>query len=155
MVPKRPISLLMAEDDPDDRAMVKEALKSSGLDRYLACVNDGEELLDYLLARGAYSGRKGERLPDLILLDLYMPKKNGFEALKEIKQNSELRAIPIVVLTTSKSDEDILLSYDLQASSFLTKPVTFQGFVRAMEALAKYYGDIASLPKTSRGGGRA
>ncbi len=142
----QPISLLMADDDPDDRLLAKDALAEARVVNDLRFVSDGEELLDYLHGRGRYSAPDSAPRPGLILLDLNMPKKDGREALQEIKANPELRQIPIVVLTTSKAEEDIYRSYDLGASSFIIKPVTFEGLVEVMKTLGRYWIEIVELP---------
>ena len=126
---KNPITILMADDDQDDCLLVSKAFKASRLCNDLRFVKDGEELMDYLYQRGKYADEALAPRPGLILLDLNMPKKDGREALREIKSDPDLRAIPIVVLTTSKEEEDVLRSYDLGANSYVTKPVTFQGLV--------------------------
>jgi CheY-like chemotaxis protein len=147
MSPERtPITILMADDDADDRLMAREALEEARLANPLHFVEDGEALLDYLYRRGRYATRGPEPEPGLILLDLNMPKKDGRQALKEIKADSALRHIPIVVLTTSKAEEDILRTYDLGVSSFITKPVTFEGLVDLMKALTHYWFEIVTLP---------
>ncbi len=142
----RPITILVAEDDPDDRMLMREALEESRLANNLEFVEDGEELLDYLRRQGKYSGQDKAPRPGLILLDLNMPKKDGREALKEIKASPELRSIPIVVLTTSKAEKDILKSYDLGVSSFITKPVTFDALIDVTKTLGKYWFEIVELP---------
>jgi CheY-like chemotaxis protein len=109
-------------------------------------VENGEELLEYLYRRGKYSDPAVSPRPGLILLDLNMPKKDGRQALKEIKADPSLRSIPIVVLTTSKAEEDILRSYDLGVNSFIVKPVTFEGLVDIMKTLTKYWFEIVELP---------
>ncbi|MDZ7261448.1 MAG: response regulator, partial [candidate division KSB1 bacterium] len=119
---KESITILMAEDDPEDRLLVKDAWEESRVLNELRFVEDGEELMDYLYRRGPYAEPARAPRPGLILLDLNMPRKDGREALKEIKADPELRRIPIVVLTTSKAEEDILRTYDLGANSFITKP---------------------------------
>ncbi|MGH9894358.1 MAG: response regulator [bacterium] len=136
----------MADDDPDDRLLAKDALAEARVVNDLRFVSDGEELLDYLHGRGRYSAPDSAPRPGLILLDLNMPKKDGREALQEIKANPELRQIPIVVLTTSKAEEDIYRSYDLGASSFIIKPVTFEGLVEVMKTLGRYWIEIVELP---------
>ncbi len=141
-----PITILMAEDDPDDRLLTREALVENRLLNGLLFVEDGEELLDYLHGCGQYAAPASAPRPDLILLDLNMPRKDGREALAEIKAAPDLRRIPIVVLTTSKAEEDILRSYDLGVSGFITKPVTFEGLVQAMKAVARYWFQIVELP---------
>lgn len=138
--------ILMADDDPDDRLLTKQALDESRVANEFYTVGDGEELMDYLCRRGKYSDEKKSPRPGVILLDLNMPKKSGREALQEIKSNAELRRIPIVILTTSKAEEDIFRSYDLGANSFISKPVTFDGLVEAMKSLGKYWFEIVELP---------
>ena len=141
------ITILMADDDEDDCLLAREALVESRLAiSSLNFVQDGEQLLDYLYHRGKYSDLKLSPRPGLILLDLNMPKKDGREALRQIKADENLRQIPIVVLTTSKADEDIYRSYDLGANSFITKPVTFSGLVEVMRTLGRYWFEIVELP---------
>lgn len=145
MSKSKPIVILVAEDDPDDRLLVQEAFDESRLANELYFVEDGEELLDYLLRQNDYEGEDAP-YPGLILLDLNMPRKDGREALAEIKQNAKLRRIPIVVMTTSKAEEDILRTYDLGVSSFIVKPITFDGLVDIMRALGRYWFEIVELP---------
>lgn len=140
------ITILMADDDEDDRLMTKEALDETPLGSNLRFVEDGEELLDYLFQRNNYSDPAKAPRPDLILLDLNMPKKDGREALKEIKSSPELKNIPVVVLTTSKAEEDIYQTYELGVNSFISKPVTFEGMVETMKTLSLYWFNIVSLP---------
>ena len=144
---RRPIIILIAEDDAEDRMLVKEALDESRLTNQMQFVENGEELMDYLHNRGKYADKQKYPTPGLILLDLNMPKKDGREALKEIKGDDHLRVIPVVVLTTSKAEEDILRTYDLGVSSFITKPVTFASLVDVMKTLSKYWFEIVELPK--------
>jgi CheY-like chemotaxis protein len=141
-----PITILMADDDPDDRMLTKEAFEEAQLANDLHFVEDGEELMDYLLRRGEFSRLNGKPLPGLILLDLNMPRKDGREALEEIKAHSDLRRIPIVVLTTSKAEEDILRTYDLGVNSFIIKPVFFESLVEIVQTLSKYWFEIVELP---------
>lgn len=143
------ITILLADDDPDDRQLTRDAFEENRLANQLVCVEDGEQLMDYLLRRGAYAGR-GEDLPGLILLDLNMPRKDGREALKEIKAHPELRRIPIVVLTTSKAEEDILRSYDLGVNSYVTKPVTFKSLVELIKVLGQYGFEVVELPRDDK-----
>ncbi|HEX8390160.1 MAG TPA: response regulator [Candidatus Saccharimonadales bacterium] len=143
---KEPIMILMADDDDDDFLLAKKALQESRLLNTLFRVRDGEELLDYLRARGDYANQSTER-PGVILLDLNMPRKDGREALKEIKSDPDLRDIPVVVFTTSKAEEDIYRSYQLGVNSFITKPVTFDNLINVMQALGKYWFEIVELPK--------
>ena len=151
--PHRPLLILMADDDPDDRLMTKEALEESRLVNELRFVGDGEELLDYLHHRGRYREPASAPRPGLILLDLNMPKVDGRDALQEIKRHPGLRQIPVLVLTTSKAEEDIQRSYDYGANSFITKPVTFEGFVGVIKALGRYWFEIVALPRPQQGEG--
>lgn len=141
-----PIIILVAEDDEDDRLLMQEALEENRLANDLYFVGDGEELMDYLLHQGKYCDPQSAPRPNLILLDLNMPRKDGREALKEIKSNPNLRQIPIVVLTTSKAEEDILQTYDLGVSSFIAKPVVFESMVKIMRTLGTYWFEIVELP---------
>jgi CheY-like chemotaxis protein len=143
---KKSIAILIADDDAEDRLLAKEALEESRLTNSLQFVENGEELMDYLFHRGKYANKEEFPTPGLILLDLNMPKKDGREALREIKADKDLRIIPIVVLTTSKAEEDILRTYDLGVSSFITKPVTFGALVDIMRTLSKYWFEIVELP---------
>src|ERR1700694_1440194 len=146
----KPITILYADDDAEDRMLIKEAWEENRLANELHCVEDGEELMDYLHRRGQYAELAGSPLPGLILLDLNMPRKDGREALKEIKSDPRLRAIPIVILTTSKAEEDIFRAYDLGVNSFIVKPVTFQSLVDLTLALNKYLFEIVKLPPRHR-----
>lgn len=140
------IIILMADDDEDDYLLAREALAESRLVNHLYFVRDGEELMDYLYQRGEYSQTVNSPRPGLILLDLNMPKKDGREALREIKSDPHLRQIPVVVLTTSRSPEDIYQIYDLGANSFITKPVTFSSLVDLIKILGKYWFEVVELP---------
>ncbi|MFY0533951.1 ATP-binding protein [Nannocystis pusilla] len=142
---KRPITILIADDDPEDRMLAAEALKESRLANDIRFVEDGEELLDYLLLRGRFNNPDDAPRPGVILLDLNMPRKDGREALREIKENPELRRIPIIVLTTSKAEIDIYRSYDLGVNSFIVKPVTFDSLVEVMQVLRKYWFEIVEI----------
>ena len=144
----KPITILLADDDPDDRVLARDALAESRLANDLRFVADGEELLDYLHVRGRYSDPETCPRPGLILLDLNMPRKDGREALRELKADPMLRHIPIVVLTTSKAEEDIYRSYNLGVNSFITKPVSFEGLVSVMKVLGRYWFEIVELPGT-------
>ncbi len=141
-----PITILYADDDAEDRMLVKDAWDESHVANKMAFVEDGEELMDYLHRRGKYTELANSRLPGLILLDLNMPRKDGREALKEIKADPALRSIPIVVLTTSKAEEDIFRAYDLGVNSFIVKPVTFQSLVDLTVMLNRYWFEIVELP---------
>ncbi|HUB67841.1 MAG TPA: response regulator [Candidatus Methylacidiphilales bacterium] len=142
----RPITILMADDDADDRLLARDALTESKLANDLLFVEDGEELMQYLRRQGRYSDPHLSPKPGLILLDLHMPRKSGREALEEIKSDPALRNIPVVILTTSKTEEDIYRSYELGVNSFITKPVSFEGMVEIMKALSKYWFQIVTLP---------
>ncbi len=142
---KRPITILIADDDPEDRMLAAEALKESRLANDIRFVEDGEELVDYLTYRGRFTNPDDAPRPGVILLDLNMPRKDGREALREIKENSELRRIPIIVLTTSKAEIDIYRSYDLGVNSFIVKPVTFDSLVEVMKVIGKYWFEIVEI----------
>jgi CheY-like chemotaxis protein len=139
------ITILMADDDADDRMLAEDAMKESRLGNSFRCVEDGQELMDYLTRRGKYATQDAPR-PGLILLDLNMPRKDGRQALQEIKSDPDLRRIPVVILTTSKTEEDVLRSYDLGANSFISKPVTFDGLVDIVRTLGTYWFKIVELP---------
>lgn len=143
---QRAITILMADDDPEDRMLTSEGLEESKLANDLRFVEDGEELLDYLYQRGKFSDPDQAPRPGLILLDLNMPRKDGREALEEIKSDPYLRSIPVVVLTVSKAEEDIIRSYDIGANSYITKPVTFEGLVETIKALGLYWFEVVELP---------
>jgi len=148
--PPGPFIILMAEDDMDDQLLVQEAFDEVYLKNPLRFVNDGEQLMDYLKRRGEYASLEKEALPGLILLDLNMPRKDGREALKEIKSDPVLRKIPVVVLTTSKADEDVIRSYDLGASSYIVKPVTLKNLMNVARSLGQYWVEIVTLPPDSK-----
>ena len=150
MRPNIPVNILMADDDPDDRMLAKMALTKSLLTNPLSFVKDGEELLDYLYHRGDFADPEQSPEPGLILLDLNMPRKNGREALKEIKSDSSLKHIPVVVMTTSDMEEDIVKSYDLGANSYITKPVSLSGLVQVMRQLGEYWFEMVRLPQESK-----
>lgn len=146
MTDPKGIVILMADDDDDDYLLTEKALKQSKLLNTLCRVHDGEELMDYLNQRGEFADKAACARPGVILLDLNMPKKDGREALKEIKSDPELRDIPVVVFTTSKAEEDIYKSYQLGVNSFITKPVTFDGLIKVMQTLGRYWFEIVELP---------
>lgn len=141
------IVILMADDDADDRLLTKEAFEENKLKNELRFVEDGEQLMDYLLHKNGFNEQNAPK-PGLILLDLNMPRKDGREALKEIKSSESLKRIPVVILTTSKAEEDILKSYDLGVNSFITKPVSFDSLVSVTAKLGDYWLDIVKLPTT-------
>jgi CheY-like chemotaxis protein len=137
--------ILMADDDPDDRMLMKEALEENNLPHSILFVEDGAELLDYLHRSGKFTVGP-TMIPDLILLDLNMPKIDGREALSKIKSNATLRRIPIVVLTTSSADEDIINAYDLGVNSFICKPARFNELVDVAREIARYWFGVVVLP---------
>ncbi len=145
----RSIVVLMAEDDEEDRMMAREALAEAQASVELHTVEDGEELLDYLRRRGRWAD--GAPRPQLILLDLNMPRKDGREALREIKADPDLCTLPVVVLTTSREEEEIAQSYALGANSFIRKPVSFADLVRVMRAIDAYWFDTVALPPQPTG----
>ncbi len=141
------IVILMADDDEDDILLTTKALKQSKLLNSLIAVRDGEELMDYLQRKGTYSNPHDSPRPGLILLDLNMPKKDGREALREIKSDENLRDIPVVIFTTSKAEEDIYRSYKLGVNSFITKPVKFEELINVIASLGNYWFKIVKLPQ--------
>lgn len=142
----REVIILIADDDADDRLMTKEALEESHLKNEIRFVVDGEDLMDYLNCRGKYSAEGSAPRPGIILLDLNMPKKDGREALSEIKNDPLLRQIPVIVLTTSHAEEDIFRTYDLGVNAFITKPVSFSSFAGVMKTFAEFWFEIVALP---------
>jgi CheY-like chemotaxis protein len=149
----RPINVLLAEDDPDDRYLISEALDESRLNIHLYIVEDGDELLDYLYRRDKYADESQWPTPGLILLDLNMPRKDGREALREIKSDPDFRRIPVVVLTTSVSEEDITRTYDLGVNSFIVKPSAFEKIVLLVRELNTYWFETVELAHDPENGG--
>jgi CheY-like chemotaxis protein len=145
----------MADDDADDRKMTQEAFTESHLSNDLRFVVDGVELLDYLKRRGKYADPASSPRPGLILVDLNMPKRDGREALREMKADPQLRTIRVVILTTSKAEEDILRTYNLSAASYITKPVTFAALLDVVRTLGRYWLEIVELPGDNNGEGDA
>lgn len=148
MTPKdrKIITILIADDDPEDRQLTKEALEENYLLNDLRFVCDGEELMDYLNRKNQYKDSSMSPRPGLILLDLNMPRKDGREALKEIKSDPALKNIPVIILTTSKAEEDILKSYDLGVNCFISKPVSFTELIEVTKTIGKYWFEIVELP---------
>ena len=142
-----PITILMADDDPDDRLLTADALKEARLINDIRFVENGVELLEYLRRQGKFAAPADAPRPGLILLDLNMPKMDGRTVLKELKQDPDFRMIPVVVLTTSKDDEDVYKSYDLGVNSYIVKPVTFEALVDILQTLEKYWFEIVELPQ--------
>ena len=140
------ITILIADDDEDDRLMLRDAFGEARLGIDLRAVTDGVELLEYLQRRGRYADAAQSPRPALILLDLNMPRMDGREALAMIKKDPALRAIPIVVLTTSKDEQDVASTYDLGVNAFITKPVTYLGLVEVMKVVTRFWLEIVDLP---------
>ncbi len=149
----KPVIFLMADDDPDDRLLIKEAFAESLISNSIYFVQDGVDLMNFLRKQAEFAPPADAPTPDLILLDLNMPRKDGREALAEIKSDPHLRYIPVVVLTTSKAEEDIMRSYDIGAASYITKPVTFDGLVESIRGLGQYWVQIVRLPIIEKGKG--
>jgi two-component system response regulator len=145
MTARSGLTLLLADDDPDDRLMALEAFEESHLNNRVDTVEDGQELLDYLRGEGRYRDPR-PALPGFILLDLNMPRLDGRSALEQIKADPVLRRIPVIVLTTSKAEEDILRTYDLGVNSFITKPVTFDQLLDVIRELGRYWLEVVELP---------
>jgi CheY-like chemotaxis protein len=143
----RPITILMADDDEDDRDLARDALEGTGLGERMEFVADGQDLIDYLRHDGPYADERTPR-PSIILLDLNMPRKDGREALAELKADESLRQIPVVILTTSHDEVDVQNAYDLGASSYITKPVTHTQLVEVMRLVARYWSETVQLPDT-------
>lgn len=145
------ITILLADDDEDDRLMARDALRDARVHNELRFAIDGVDLLQYLRREGPYAVHGAAPRPGLILLDLNMPRMDGREALAEIKRDPQLRSIPVVVLTTSKAEEDLIRSYELGVNSFITKPVTFLGLVEVMKIFKRYWIEIVDLPPVREG----
>jgi len=139
----RPLEILLVEDNPGDVRLTQEALKEGRLNNNLNVVKDGEEALDYLYRKGEY---KDSVRPDIILLDLNMPKKSGQEVLAEIKEDDELKSIPVIVLTTSAANEDIARSYNLHANCYITKPMDIQYFIKIIDCINDFWCKTVKLP---------
>jgi CheY-like chemotaxis protein len=149
MVRSMAVTILMADDDVDDRDLTRDAMRKNQLNGELKWVEDGEELLDYLKHRGRFTDPGVSPRPGIILLDLNMPRMNGREALREIKADPELRRIPIIILSTSSADADVLSSYELGANCFITKPSTFEQLVDVVRVLGEHWFEKARLPHAS------
>ena len=145
-MPDRIITILLADDAEDDRVLTQLALREARHNTDVRMVEDGEELMDYLHRRGQHGDEEDAPVPNLILLDLNMPRKDGHEALAEIKQHPALRSIPVIVFTTSQAEQDISTSYDLGANSYMSKPVGFAGLVDAMRVFSRYWTETVELP---------
>jgi CheY-like chemotaxis protein len=141
-----PIRIVVADDDVDDRMMIKDAFDESKLGNPVDFVEDGVQLMEYLRREGDYKHLASQPFPGFILLDLNMPRKDGRTALKEIKESAELHRIPIVILTTSKAEEDIIKTYNLGVNSFICKPVSFDKLVDIVKTVGHYWIEIVALP---------
>ena len=138
--------ILLVEDDPGDQELTRRALEDGKVRNDLYIVEDGEEALDYLLRRGLYQDPESSPRPDLILLDLNMPKMDGKQVLEEMKKHDDLRCLTVIVLTTSAQEEDVLRSYDLGVNSYITKPVEMSQFFKVVHAIEEYWFQIVRLP---------
>jgi len=145
----RLFTFLMVDDDPDDRMLFREACEEVRLRNPVEFLENGEQLVDYLNRKGPYAELKDKPLPGIILLDLNMPLKDGREALEEIKASAALRHIPVIVLTTSKDEDDILSSYGLGASSYIVKPVSLDRLMRVVNSIGEYWVQIVEVPDGS------
>ena len=139
--------ILLVEDNPDDQVLTIQALKKSNIINEVIVANDGVEALDYIFGRGKFAGRDITKFPSVILLDINLPKVNGLEVLKEIRQNEKTRLIPVVILTTSKEEQDLITSYKLGANSYVQKPVDFNQFAEAIKHLGLYWLLLNTLPQ--------
>jgi CheY-like chemotaxis protein len=145
--PLKPVDVLLVEDDPGDTLMIKEAFEDNKVRNRLSTVADGVEALAFLRRQGEYADAAR---PDLILLDLNLPRKDGRQVLEEIKDDPELRTIPVVVLTTSEAEEDILRSYSLHANAYVTKPVDFDRFIEVVRQIDEFFVEVVRLPQPGR-----
>ncbi len=138
-----PIEVLLVEDDPGDVLLIKEAFEFNKVQNSLHCVSDGEQALAFLRSEGEYAGKPR---PDLVLLDLNLPRKDGREVLAEVKADAQLRTIPVVILTTSEAEEDVLRSYQLHANAYVTKPVDFERFIEVVRQIDEFFVQVVRLP---------
>jgi len=143
MNPIKPIDILLVEDSPSDVRLTREALKEAKVLNTLHVVQDGVAAMDFLRKQGEYAGRTS---PDLILLDLNLPRKDGREVLAEIKQDDDLKRIPVVVLTTSRAEEDVVRSYNFHANAYVTKPVDLTQFLEVIRAIEAFWLAVVTLP---------
>ena len=139
------MTILIADDDADDRMFLEQAMRKNGYEYGIQFVEDGEELMEYLRQQGRYNELNAP-WPDMLILDLNMPRKNGFQALSEIKDDPILRRLPVIVMTTSSADEDVLKTYSLGVNSFVTKPFNFNRLVEMIGTLKTYWMDTVKLP---------
>lgn len=143
---QNPITILLVEDDPEDGYLIGEAFDESRIPHHLVTVRDGDEVVDYLKHRGKFASMEGWELPHIVVLDLNMPRKDGREALREIKADPGLRRIPIVVFTNSRDEEDVSYCYDLGVGGYITKPVSFMGLLNAVQSFSSYWLHVVTLP---------
>lgn len=146
------VEILLVEDNPTDAELALRALRKKNLANHLTWVKDGEEALDFLFCRGAYAGREGCQTPRVILLDLRLPKVDGLEVLHTVKSDERTKTIPVVVLTSSKEDRDIVDSYALGVNSYISKPVDFEEFSKTVAELGMYW-LLVNHPPVLKGGG--
>ena len=146
-------TIVVADDDADDRMLINDAFEECEIGNPVCFVYDGEELMEYLRRVGPYDKLKGTPYPGLILLDLNMPRKDGVTALREIRSDPDLRNIPVVILTTTKTDDAVDQIYGLGANSFITKPMTFENLCEAISVLCRYWTDIVAIPASCRSSG--
>ncbi|WP_080238743.1 response regulator [Spirosoma rigui] len=139
------MTILIADDDADDRMFLEQAMRQNGYDQEIRFVEDGEELMEYLKRQGRYNELNAP-WPNMLILDLNMPRKNGFQALSEIKDDPKLRRLPVIVMTTSSADEDVVKTYNLGVNSFVTKPFNFNRLVEMVGTLKTYWMDTVKLP---------
>ena len=144
--PSQPVTIVVADDDEDDRMLLQDALQESDVESQIHFVKNGQELLDFLRESLQRDAASGVERPLLVLLDLNMPRKDGRQALREIKSDQRLRSTPVVVLTTSKADEDVASCYDSGANSYIIKPMSFEGLVEVVNTLGRYWGGTVRLP---------
>jgi CheY-like chemotaxis protein len=143
---RTPAIILLVEDNPADQELIRRAAKEAAFGKELRIVEDGEEALAYLFRRGQYQAPAASPKPDLLLLDLNLPRVDGYQVLEEIRKDLNLCRMPVVVLTTSRQEKDIIRCYELGCNSFITKPVGLDQFTRLVQALEKYWFEIAVLP---------
>ena len=146
MESSKPVTIAIAEDDADDRMMIQDALRDCHILNPVDFLEDGEALMQYLRREGEYGQLAGTDLPGLILLDLNMPRKDGREALAEIKSDPELRHLPVIVMTTSRSPDDVSVTYDIGANSYVAKPIHYEELLQVLQTLGKYWLEVVDLP---------
>jgi len=147
-------TILLVEDNPDDEALTLRALRKNNIGNEIVVARDGAEALDYLFCRGMYGDRDNDVEPELVLLDLKLPKVDGFEVLRELRRDKRTKLLPVVILTSSKEEQDVVNGYDLGANSYVRKPVDFQQFVDAVRQLGLYWLVLNENPPGNRGGSR-